>query len=413
MKKEKELETALDTVPSTLLTEMKDVNQQLAEVSKEEKELENYLHSNIFNFVEAREGLEDIFKVQDNALRIVDELDRGLLSLDRTIPLLEVRHLTKYYDNSRRPAVVNASFKVYPGDFHALVGASGSGKTTLLNCILRKDANYEGEILVDNKITNNVEADEWLPKIGVVPAQFEWAPDTVLHDLLVNKATEAGKSQLEALSYARSSLEELNLWHLRTRRMVELSLLDKRKLALSIALINNPYLVILDEPLMGLQKFEQVELLVSLAKLQAESRGVLVLSHCIDEFSGFANLMTILSKGRVFFSGLVKSLQLQNQYKFLVQTTDNQLALSLLKKINCKYRYNEVSKTILVKFDGQLNLLLFQKECAAKNIIINDLKHAATSLEDLYVVLLKVGTSDAIREIYEYRANHEKQKKEL
>lgn len=188
--------------------------------------------------------------------------------------------------------------------------------------------------------------------------------------------------------------------------MIQLGLLNKRKLGLSLALVNDPHLVILDEPLTGLQKHEQVELLVLLAKLQAESRGVLVSSHIIDEFSGYANMMTILSNGRVFFSGLIENLELQNQYKFLVQTTDDQLALSLLKNINCKYRYNDISKTILVKFDGQLNLLLFQKECAAKNIIINDLKRAATSLEDLYVVLLKVGTSDAIREIYDYRATH-------
>ncbi|MDQ0513884.1 ABC-2 type transport system ATP-binding protein [Mycoplasmoides fastidiosum] len=406
MKKDKDLENNLEVTSSSILRELKDVNEQLELVNKEEQELEKYLHANIFNFVEAKEGLEDVFKVQEKALQIVDELDRGLLKLDRTVPLLEVRHLTKYYENQRQPAVVNTSFKVYPGDFHALVGASGSGKTTLLNCILRNDTSYQGEILFANKITSEEELKTWLPSIGVVPAQFDWDPNSTLHDLIVQKAVALEKTHLEALSYARSSLEKLNLWHLRTRKVVELGLLERRKLGLSIALINNPSLVILDEPLTGLQKHEEVELLVLLAKLQAESRGVLVLSHLIDEFSGYANMMTILSKGRVFFSGLVKSLELQNQFKFLVQTTDNQLALTLLKRINCKYRYNEISKTILVKFDGQLNLLLFQKECAAKNIIITDLKHAATSLEDLYVVLLKVGTSEAIREIYDYRATH-------
>lgn len=406
MKKNKEFESGLETVSSTILNELKIVNEKLELVNKEERELEKYLHANIFNFVEAKEGLEDIFSIQNNALKIVDELDRGSLGLDRTIPLLEVRHLTKFYDNNKIPALVNASFKVYPGDFHVLVGADGSGKTSVLNCILRKETQYDGEILVNNKLTHEEDEQKWKPLIGYVPAKFEGDQNITVHELIISKAEANNQTKLEALAYARSSLESLNLWHLRNRTIVQLGLLQKRKLGLSLALINDPNLVILDEPLTGLQKHEQVELLVLLAKLQAESRGVLVSSHIINEFSGYANMMTILSNGRVFFSGLIKNLELHNQYKFLVQTTDDQLTLSLLKGINCKYRYNEISKTILVKFDGQLNLLLFQKECAGKNIIINDLKRAVTSLEDLYVVLLKVGTSDAIREIYDYRATH-------
>lgn len=158
MKKDKEFESGLETVSSTLLNELKTINEKLELANKEEKELEKYLHANIFNFVEAKEGLEDIFVVQNNALKIVDELDRGLLHRDRTVPLLEVRHLTKFYSTNKIPALVNSSFKVYPGDFHVLVGADGSGKTSLINCILRKDTAYEGEILVNNKITHVEEA---------------------------------------------------------------------------------------------------------------------------------------------------------------------------------------------------------------------------------------------------------------
>lgn len=244
----------------------------------------------------------------------------------------------------------------------------------------------------------------------MVHQNIEHDPEKTLEAILVEKVEERALSRLRASSYVRNALQEMNLWYARRKRFISLGLLEKRKLELAIALINQPNLVILDEPLAGLQQHEKVELLVLLAKLQKENRGILVMSHLIDEFSGYANFITVLSEGRIYYSGLIENLELYNLNKYNIKTSDNALALSILKKINCHYRFNEVSNTILVRFDGQLNLLLFQKECAAKNIVISDLRHATVSLEDLYGVLLKVGTGDAIRKIHEYQKNQRQQK---
>lgn len=402
-----------DIQNNELLEEMIDVDSELENVTSEKEHLEKYLHSNIFNFVEARDNLDDIFAIQDNALAMVDELNRGHLRLDRTIPLLEVRHLTKYYPDSKIPAVVNANFKVYAGDFHILVGSNGSGKTTIMNAIMEQtDGTYDGEILVANKNVFTEPKSVWSKYVDFVPEHLNFEPNKLLIDILTEVVTTKSFSRLRAVSYVRNSLEEFNLWHLRNKKFVELNLLEKRKLGLSIALINQPKLIILDEPLSGLQLHEKIDLLFLLAKLQKEERGILALSHQIDEFSGYANFMTIISNGKVFYSGLIENLELHNMHKFTIRTSDNELALNLLKNVNCRFKLNEVANNILVKFDDRINLLIFQKECASKNVVITDLRHAAISLEDLYSVLLKVGTGEAIRKIHEYQLEQAAQNKQ-
>lgn len=152
MNEEKNRVVEVSEEKRNLVDELTEINEQLRVVKEEKEKLDNYLTTNIFNYVESKEGLEEIFQIKQNSLTIFDTLDRGYLQLERTIPLLEVRHLTKYYPGEKIPTVVNASFKVYPGDFHVLVGSNGSGKSSILQAIIN-NSEFDGEILIANRVT--------------------------------------------------------------------------------------------------------------------------------------------------------------------------------------------------------------------------------------------------------------------
>lgn len=210
LSKKKDWYKAVSEESNQLIDEMTEVNEQLKVVQAEKEKLEQYLTTNIFNYVEAKEGLEDIFKVKANSLTVFDTLDRGYLQLERTVPLLEVRHLTKYYQDEKIPAVVNASFKVYPGDFHVLVGANGAGKTTILKTILQHQG-YDGEILVANKVISVEPETVWLPLIGVVHQNSIHDQQKTLEEILVEKVEQLAISRLRASSYVRNALQDMQL----------------------------------------------------------------------------------------------------------------------------------------------------------------------------------------------------------
>lgn len=386
-----------------VVSDLAEITKKLQSITAEKQALDKYLDTNIFDFTEGSVGFEDIFAIQEQNLALVDQLDRSYLRLDRTIPLFEVRHLTKYYPNLKIPTIVNASFKVYPGDFHAIVGASGSGKTTLVKCLLQK-TDYDGEILVANHVISNENLNQWAPHIAVVDFNANYGEEQSLTEILEAEVQAKASSRIRAASYVRNCLQELKMWNLRSRRFIDLTLLEKRKLALGIALINQPELLVFDEPLMGLQQHEQTEYLVLLAKLQKQQRAVVVLSHQIDQFAGFANTMTIINQGKVFYSGLTANLELHQLLKFSIHTANNDLALKLLQRIDCELSPHQPNNALNVKFANEAALLAFQKTCAQHDLVIFDLRHGVISLEDLYDVLIKVGSGDAIRQIQSAKA---------
>jgi ABC-2 type transport system ATP-binding protein len=81
-------------------------------------------------------------------------------------PILYVANLTKKYFGKKKPAIDKIGFSVYPGEFHAFIGANGAGKTTAIKCLIGAYANWNGTVLI-NGIKNNKEAAK--RKIGYIP----------------------------------------------------------------------------------------------------------------------------------------------------------------------------------------------------------------------------------------------------
>ncbi|OAL10277.1 ABC transporter ATP-binding protein [Candidatus Mycoplasma haematobovis] len=374
---------------SEKLNEYENLKKTFKELETREKELKEYLNVNVFSYAQNKENLEDIFEIRNSSLVLSRENNVN-------IPILEINHLTKYYASKKIPSLLNLNLKIYLGDLHVIVGVSGSGKTTLFNCI-KGIENYEGEIIIDGRELKL----ETFPKnlVSFVSHDIEWNIYSTVEEVFLKKFQDLGMTEIEAQNYMRSALEQFNLTYLRNHLVIDLTLLEKRKIQIMFALATDPSLIVFDETFLGLQQYECLDLLVIFSKLKRDNRAILFLSHSFDNFPKFSNTISILSKGKIYYTGLVENLFLTQQNKYSISTMDNKAALAILSKIKCNFSYNEIIDTIYVKFDGKLNLLLFQKECVQKNIIIQEIRPIETNINDLYPVLVKVGNRQAIKDI--------------
>ncbi|GCE63203.1 ABC transporter ATP-binding protein [Candidatus Mycoplasma haematohominis] len=381
-----------------IVAEYDKLKREFRNLEREEKQLKDYLNVNVFDYAQNTQQIEDIFSIHNPSMAFLD-YDPEKHKINPNIPVIDVNNLTKFYASRKVPSLLNVSLKIYLGDIHVIVGPNGSGKTTLFNC-LKGIEDYEGEILVDGKELQqhpDFVSDEI---VSFVSHEFGWDLYSTVEDVIAERFQELNRTEIEMQNYIRSSLEQLNISYLRNLHIIDLSLLEKRKVQIVIALISDPHVILFDEIFLGLQQHEYFELLVIFNKLKAEDRALVIFSHSFDESAKFANTITVLVEGGVYFTGAVSNFLYTKLLNYSVSTSDNKKALDILSKLEgCSFSYKDVVDTIWVKFDGTLNLLKFQQECVAQQLIIQELSLLETKLEDLYDVLRNVGNKEAIKTI--------------
>jgi len=181
--------------------------------------------------------------------------------------VIEVEGLSFRY-KKEEPLIENLSFSVYEGEFFCIVGPNGSGKTTLLKLLLGFLKPQGGRIYLFGQDLNKFR--DW-DRIGYVPQRFSverfWSG--TVEELLRKVAQKEKVGWIIAF---------LHLENLLSKQFVKLSGGEQQKVLLALALVNNPSLLILDEPLTGLDIHAQ-EHVESILKEIAKNRTVVVVSH--------------------------------------------------------------------------------------------------------------------------------------
>ena len=207
-----------------------------------------------------------------------------------SLPLISVRHVTKRY--KKVTALEDVNFEIAPGAALALWGANGAGKTTLLKAILGL-IDFGGQIQVG---AYDVRRQGKLARcqIGYVPQEFAFYDLGVLETLYfyarLKKADPARISHL---------LERLGLSSHAKKRVGALSGGLRQRLALAVALLDDPPLLMLDEPLANLDARARREYQVLLSTLRKEGKTLLFASHRIEEVETLADQVLVLQEGRL------------------------------------------------------------------------------------------------------------------
>lgn len=245
-------------------------------------------------------------------------------------PIISVTELTKIFGRYRSSvtAVDHLSFTVASGEAVALWGPNGAGKTTVIKCLLGL-LRYRGEVQVgDCDVRRQGKAARRL--IGYVPQEI-----TFHHDLSVEQ-TMRFYARLKKVDQARvrDVLTQVELVEHAPKTIKTLSGGMKQRLALAIALMANPPVLLLDEPTSNLDATGRDHFLHLLSQLKGAGKTVLFTSHRLEEVKTLANRVLVLEQGRLVLtssaSELVGHLGLQTRVRLFVSGGEREQALAVL-----------------------------------------------------------------------------------
>lgn len=228
--------------------------------------------------------------------------------------MLEVKNLTKIY-NDGTVALKNVSFKVEDGEFLIIIGLSGSGKSTLLRCINRLIDPTEGDILWDGVNLVELKGEDLRKtrrKIGMIFQHFNLVKrSSVLINVLSGRLGYAPTFQSLTHSFSQSdkekaweSLERLGIEDQALKRASELSGGQQQRVGISRALMQEPTLILADEPVASLDPVLAHSILNYLEKLNQEDNMTIICSlHYLDLVQRYSTRVIGLRDGEIVYHG--------------------------------------------------------------------------------------------------------------
>ncbi len=210
--------------------------------------------------------------------------------------LVKVHELVKEYNGT--PALRGVSFEAYEGEVLGLLGPNGAGKTTLINILagILLPTNGRAEVLGHDVVA---ESRAVRALVGFCPQETVAYEDLSALENMLFYAGLYGLPRSEAKRRARELLEFVGLWDVAKKRVKEFSGGMKKRLNLAIALVNDPRVLLLDEPTTGLDPRARKEVWRYIEGLKAEGRTILLATHYMEEADRLSDRVAIMDLGRV------------------------------------------------------------------------------------------------------------------
>ncbi len=218
----------------------------------------------------------------------------------RPEPRLDVSGVTKVYPNLRR-ALDGVSLSIGEGVF-GLLGPNGAGKSSLME-ILSGGLGFErGRVTLGGGIDLERDAPRWRRNLGYMPQAFDFPPNVTGREVMEEAAAMSGLSPRRLRARIDALFERVNLAHAASRNAAGYSRGMKQRLAIAMALLADPVLLLLDEPTAGLDPEERVffrELLAGTSR----GRVVVLSTHIVSDIERCCSRIGVLVQGRVLFEG--------------------------------------------------------------------------------------------------------------
>ncbi len=292
--------------------------------------------------------------------------------------LLSTSKLSKKYGS--RFALKDADIHIKQGDIYGLIGRNGAGKTTLLKMINSQIVKTSGEIYTGGKAMKF----GWPGiKIGALVEAPGLYPDCNAHDNLMYKCVSMG---VYSKAYVDGLLARVELQNTGKKKVKQFSLGMKQRLSIALALVNEPDLLILDEPINGMdpQGIRDIrEMLVSVNREMGVT--ILISSHILDELAKFATTYGIIKDGLVLREFTREELEHENRSGIEVESPQIEAVESLLRDemhLGDMQRTTEGNLMIRdgVERYGDISRLLFDR-----GIYVSQFSVRSESLEDYFM----------------------------
>ena len=310
--------------------------------------------------------------------------------------MIEVRNLTKKYGD--KLAVNNISFKVEKGEILGFLGPNGAGKSTTMNMLTGYISSTSGEVLIDG--TDILEEPKKAKaNIGYLPEIPPIYVDMTV-DAYLNFMFDLKKCKLPRKAHLKEVCGLCKIQDVRNRIIKNLSKGYRQRVGLAQALINNPPVLILDEPTVGLDPNQIIEIR-SLIKKLGKRHTVILSSHILPEIQAVCDRIIIINKGQVAADGTADEIakNITNEHKMTLriegpthtadykrEITDAIKTISGVKYVRADMERERGVYDYDIETDGKTDIRRdLNKLCAEKGWNILMLQLSDLTLEDIFL----------------------------
>lgn len=292
--------------------------------------------------------------------------------------ILTITNLNKVY-NKYVHAVKNLSLEIHKGNVYGILGPNGSGKSTTLGIVLNVVNKTSGTY---SWFGGKMQTHEALKKVGAIIERPNFYP------YMTAKENLELVCKIKNINYAKvqEKLELVGLVERKDSKFSTFSLGMKQRLAIASALLNDPEILILDEPTNGLdpQGIHQIRDIIR--QIASQGTTILLASHLLDEVEKVCTHVLVLRKGEMLYSGTVDGMT-SNEGFFELKSNNHQTLKSVLANHQAVEKTVEEEGKVLVYLKGNLEPADLNKYLFDNNISLEHLVKRKVSLEEQFLEL--------------------------
>lgn len=260
--------------------------------------------------------------------------------------MLEVINARKDYGSLT--AVKDLSFKIMPGEVFGLLGTNGAGKSTTFKMIMGLLEPTSGEILLNgNKITYND-----VDQIGYMIEERSLLTKMVVKELIIHYGRLKSLKEDVIIKRMRYWLKRFNIENYENRKINTLSKGNQQKIQFITTIINNPKLIILDEPFSGLDPLNTLKFVEVIRDFQSKGSMIIFSTHQIDHVESFCENLIVLQEGKPVIQGKIEDIKVDYKKHNILVIADG-LDASKIKEIEGVSDVREDANQWVIKIDDE------------------------------------------------------------
>ena len=241
---------------------------------------------------------------------------------------IHITQLIKRYKKAEKNSLDSIDLAVYEGEKFGIFGPNGAGKTTLISVLCGIVAPTSGKVNYHFD-KSDLSIRELLPYIGFVPQDYAFYPELTPLQNLKYFGTLYGISKTELTVRIDHLLEQVGLSHVKDKKVATFSGGMKRRINLAIGLINQPKLLFLDEPTVGVDVQSKVAIVSLLEEINRQGTTIIYTSHHLKEAEDFCDRIALIDEGKIIavdtLNHLLEANNVSNLEDLLIRLTGKHL----------------------------------------------------------------------------------------
>lgn len=332
--------------------------------------------------------------------------------------MITVKNVTKKYGKFK--AVDNISFEINNGEIIGLLGPNGAGKSTTMNILTGFIEPTEGEVII-NGYNISKKPKKAKKCIGYMPEGVPLYKDMTVKEFVTYMAELKGVKKEQIKESVDQAIQDTWLQNVRKVLIRNLSKGYKQRVSMAGALVGNPEIIILDEPTVGLDPKQIIEIRNLIKKL-GKNHTLIISSHILSEISQICERVIIINKGQIVAvdspEHLEDTVNIENAINIIVEDKENKIEkikIQGAKKIELIKKNDDNTKEyrIIPEKDYDIRKSIFS-DLAKENITIFELKRPEITLEEAFMDLIKKNEKEKeekAKQLEEEKKNNKKANK--